>query len=87
MRYCLGMNENREPYDLRDPRETEIELLLGGARNDSCSVVDRLMSMPGLFPDELSSSPEWHRAVSTRLETMLSKSMRAAIDAEVRRAA
>jgi fructuronate reductase len=87
MRYCLGMNENGEPYDLRDPRETEIELLLGGARNDSCSVVDRLMSMPGLFPDELSSSPEWHRAVSTRLETMLSKSMRAAIDAEVRRAA
>lgn len=81
------MNTNRDIHDLRDPREAEIELLLGTACSDSCSVVDRLMSMPGLFADEQSPSPEWNRAVSTRLETMLSRSMRAAIEAGTKRAA
>lgn len=87
MRYCLGMNENREHYDLRDPREAEIDALLGKAGNEPDSIVDCLMALPGLFPDELSTSPEWKRAVSQRLEMMLSRSMREAIEAEVQKAA
>ncbi|MBI1622511.1 mannitol dehydrogenase family protein [Aquamicrobium zhengzhouense] len=87
MRYCLGMNENGAKYDLRDPREAEIEALLAGTESDAGSIVDRLMSLPGLFPDELSTSSEWKRAVAQRLEIMLSKSMRAAIEAEAKSAA
>jgi len=87
MRYCLGMKENGETYALRDPREAEIEALLAGAGRDAGSIVDRLLSLPGLFPEQLASAPEWSRAVKARLETMLADGMRAAIDAEAKRAA
>lgn len=84
MRYCLGMDETGERYALRDPRDAEIEALLADAGGDSSSIVDRLMNLPGLFPDALAASPEWNRAVASRLETMVSKSMRAAIEDEAR---
>lgn len=87
MRYCLGMNENGETYPLRDPREAEIEALLAGAGRDAGSIVDRLMTLPGLFPEPLAGSDAWNRAVRTRLETMLARGMRAAIDAEAGKAA
>lgn len=82
MRYVLGMKESGETHRLRDPREAEIEALLAGAGRDAGSIVDRLLTLPGLFPDALSSSPEWRNAVTQRLETMLAKSMREAIKAE-----
>jgi fructuronate reductase len=82
MRYCLGMNEQGQTYALRDPREAEIAALLGDARNDSGSIVDRLLGLPGLFPDELATAPAWRQAVKTRLQTMLADGMRAAIDRE-----
>lgn len=87
MRYCLGMDENGETYALRDPREAEIEALLAGAGRDAGSVVDRLMALPGLFPEPLAGSVAWNRAVRARLETMLAQGMRAAIDAEARKVA
>lgn len=87
MRYCLGVRENGDGYALRDPREAEIAALLAQAGGEAGSVASRLMALPGLFPDALASSPHWSRAVTARLETMLSKGMRAAIDAEARAAA
>lgn len=84
MRYCKGMDEKGQAYALRDPRETEIATLLGTAGNDSASIVDRLLALPGLFPDELSAAPEWRKAVQTRLETMLAQGMRKAIEREAR---
>jgi fructuronate reductase len=84
MRYCLGMTETGEEYALRDPREAEIEALVAAARGDAGSIVDRLMSMPGLFPDVLAGSPDWRSAVTRRLETMLARDMRAAIGEEAR---
>lgn len=86
MRYCKGMDEKGQAYALRDPRETEIATLLGTAGNDSASIVDRLLALPGLFPDELSAAPEWRKAVQTRLETMLAQGMRKAIEREARAA-
>ena len=86
MRYCLGMDEQGRTYALRDPREAEIASLLGEAGNDSASIVDRLLALPGLFPDDLATAPEWRRAVQTRLETMLAEGMRKAIEREARAA-
>ncbi|MBX3574599.1 MAG: mannitol dehydrogenase family protein [Mesorhizobium sp.] len=86
MRYCLGMDEQGRTYALRDPREAEIATLLGEAGNDSASIVDRLLGLPGLFPDDLATAPEWRRAVQSRLETMLAEGMRKAIEREVRAA-
>lgn len=85
MRYCLGMTENGETYALRDPREAEIGALLAGASTDAGSIVDRLLSLPGQFPDELAAAPLWRDAVKTRLETMLVQGMRTAIDREAGR--
>jgi fructuronate reductase len=82
MRYALGRKENGETYRLRDPRDTEIEALLSGAWHDPETIVDRLMALPGLFPDELSSSAAWRQAVMRRLEVMLVQNMHAAIEAE-----
>ena len=87
MRYCLGMNENGDTHALRDPREAEIEALLVGAGRDAGSIVDRLIALPGLFPEQLAASGAWNRAVRARLETMLAEGMRAAIDAEAKKAA
>ena len=81
MRYCLGKNEKGERYALRDPREKEIEALL----DDAGSIVDRMLGLPGLFPDALAGSAEWNSAVGSRLETMLARGMRAAIEQEARR--
>ena len=84
MRYCLGMDETGQRYVLRDPREAEIAALLGGQEDDSASIVDRLLALPGLFPHELAAAPEWRRAVQSRLETMLAEGMRKAIESEAR---
>lgn len=81
MRYVLGMKESGEKYALRDPREAEIARLIDGAR-EAGSIVDRLFALPGLFPDELSGADVWRNAVRGRLETMLAKDMRAAIEGE-----
>ena len=86
MRYCLGMDEQGRTYALRDPREAEIATLLGEAGNDSASIVDRLLGLPGLFPDDLATAPEWRKAVQSRLETMLAEGMRKAIEREARAA-
>ena len=82
MRYCLGVMENGQTYALRDPREAEIGALLAGSGRDAGSIVDRLLALPGQFPDELSGAPEWRAAVKTRLETMLAQGIRAAIERE-----
>lgn len=81
MRYVRGMSENGEAYALRDPREAEMKALVDGV-GDAASIVDRLFELPGLFPGELVTSPQWNAAVKRRLETMLVKSMRAAIAEE-----
>ncbi|WP_274630206.1 mannitol dehydrogenase family protein [Arvimicrobium flavum] len=86
LRYCVGMDETGKRYELRDPREAEIAALVDGAGCDAGSIVDRMFALPGLMPEELSRSDEWNRAVKSRLEIMLAKSMRQAIAAEVGRA-
>jgi len=85
MRYALGLKEDGAKYALRDPREAEIAKLIDRA-GDTGSIVDRLLALPGLFPDELSGSEAWRSAVRSRLEAMLAKGMRAAIEQEAAKA-
>ncbi|MDW6024932.1 mannitol dehydrogenase family protein [Mesorhizobium sp. BAC0120] len=81
MRYVLGTKESGEKYSLRDPREAEIAKLIDGV-SDAGSIVDRLLGLSGLFPEELTGSEKWRGAVKGRLEMMLAKGMRAAIEKE-----
>jgi fructuronate reductase len=84
MRYGLGMKESGEKYALRDPREAEIAQLLYGV-SEAGAIVDRLLGLPGLVPGELAASALWRDAVASRLDTMLSEGMRAAIEEEAER--
>ena len=87
MRYCLGVDEAGERYALRDPREAEIETLLANAGDSGDAIADRLLALPGLFPDELATAAGWRSAVTERLGTMLEKGMRVAIELEAAKAA
>ena len=68
MRYALGVKENGEKYALRDPREQEIAALIKGV-GAAGTIVDKLLGLPGLFPEELARSDKWQDAVKSRLET------------------
>jgi fructuronate reductase len=81
MRYALGTKESGEKYALRDPREAEIARLVHGV-SDAESIMERLLSLAGLFPEELSGSDKWRSALTGRLDTMLAKGMHAAIEEE-----
>ncbi len=82
MRYATGVDECGETYLLRDPREGEIAERVEAAGRDAAALVERLLSLPGLFPEKLAVSDEWRRAVTVRLDRMLSEGMRKAIAAE-----
>ena len=82
MRYALGMTEKGEIYVLRDPREGEIAAALDGVRRDATAVGDHLLSLPGLFPEELSSSPIWRSTLQDKFKPMLAEGMRRAIARE-----
>ncbi len=82
MRYALGMTEKGEIYVLRDPREGEIAAALAGVRRDATAVADHLLSLPGLFPEELSSSPIWRSTLQDKFKPMLAEGMRRAIARE-----
>ncbi|HWK66275.1 MAG TPA: mannitol dehydrogenase family protein [Rhizobiaceae bacterium] len=82
MRYALGMTDKGEIYTLRDPRENEIARALAGARRDARVVVDHLLALPGLFPDELSGSPKWRGALESKLQPMLAEGMQRAVARE-----
>ena len=82
MRYATGVNEGGETYLLRDPRQVEIAERVGEANGDAAALVERLLALPGLFPERLAVSAEWREAVTARLARMLAEGMRAAIAAE-----
>jgi len=79
MRYCLGFRDDGAAYDLRDPRQVEIEAAVRGREKDAAGLVSALMAIDGLFPDELRGSAPWTRQVEACLEAMLSRGMKAAL--------
>jgi fructuronate reductase len=81
MRYALGVADDGTPYALRDPREEEIAARLVG-RHRTGEIVDALMALPGLFPQELAQSSAFRAAVLERLTAMREAGMAAAIRRE-----
>lgn len=82
MRYAVGLTEQGAAYALRDPREREIGAALAGTGRDAGAIVERLLSLPGLFPKELGGSPHWREALERRLGSMLADGMQYAIARE-----
>lgn len=94
MRYCLGITDAGEQYDLNDPRAGEITSAVrrvSGAPHapdlhslrsyavHAPALSAALMGLPGLFPPSLLQSPAWREQVSGYLRVMLDKGMTAAL--------
>lgn len=79
MRYCLGVNASGDSYELRDPRETEIRQALGKTDNNA-SKVSVLMSLPGLFPEELLSNEAFVTDVVNTFEAFQKFGVRQALE-------
>ncbi|SDX87111.1 mannitol dehydrogenase family protein [Citreimonas salinaria] len=82
MRYVLGRDERGDPYDLRDPRSGVLTRAIAGTDGSAAEIVQALNALPQLFPAELRNSATFRGQVETRLATLLSDGMRAAIAKE-----
>ncbi|AEQ52621.1 mannitol dehydrogenase family protein [Pelagibacterium halotolerans] len=80
MAYTRGTRDDGTPYALRDPRQVEIADASRSGKTPS-ALYDALASLPGFMPASLRSDDKWCATTITHLTTMLTKSMRAAIDA------
>ena len=58
MRYCAGVSESGEPYELRDPREDQIADVLKNA-STAADISDALHGLDGLFPEALRADHHW----------------------------
>lgn len=81
MRYCQGRKDDHQTYALRDPREAEIEALIGGV--DAQDITTRLHQLPGLFPDALLRSQAWCGTVAEIFDVMLEQGIASAIRHEL----
>lgn len=83
MRYCMGVTETGQRYEINDPRAQEIATAMRANNGDALSLADALFSLPGLFPDELRQAAVWRGEVVLQLKTMIESGMRAAIVAVI----
>ena len=84
-RYCLGVAEDGTPFDLRDPRQDRISEVVGAAGGDAGRIVQGLLSLPAVFPDELARSAAFAETTRDILAVMLRDGVRAVIAAEAGR--
>jgi len=84
MRYALGMTDDGDAYELRDPREEEIKKSLAGTSRDAARISAALHGLPHFIPDELTRSDEWRAAIEDALGVMHREGMHAAIAREAR---
>lgn len=81
MRYTLGVSEQGEAYDLRDPKAAE--LAPPPDRSETAAEIhDRITGIPGLVPDGFADSDTWRQSVVSRLERILAQGIRDAIEGE-----
>ena len=78
MRYTLGRKDNGHAYDLRDPREAELQGLLC-SRPPAEQIVANINGLSGFIPAELAGSATWQGAVGKHLDRMLSSGISEAI--------
>lgn len=83
MRYAMGYSDQGDRYELRDPQESRIAECVG-ISTDAGEIAANLMALPGLCPDALRQNAAWRSAVTLRLQIMIEKGMRSAIDCEAK---
>ncbi|RLJ41005.1 fructuronate reductase [Litoreibacter meonggei] len=83
MRYCLGRTDNNATFELRDPRQDQIEKSVGTIKSPD-EIATRLSGLDGFMPKELILDQSWNSAVSSKLALMLDKGMLAALHNEAK---
>ena len=71
IRYCSGIGDDGEGYQLRDPREEELVRAFVEGSNNALKVVENFIAIPSLFPEALVQSDEWKTEVSDHLKSMM----------------
>ncbi len=85
MRYALGRDEAGKSYELRDPLEGKIRMVLSDARSAD-DISKALFHLDDLFPTRLIASNEWCEEVIECLGQILDTGMAATIEREARQA-
>ncbi len=78
MRYCTGKTDEGLSYELRDPRQTEIESAISGL-SLAADISAALHALPDLFNAELMDDATWRSLVEQILGDMLTSGVHAAI--------
>ncbi|MEO9339808.1 mannitol dehydrogenase family protein [Mesorhizobium sp. SB112] len=79
MRYCLGVTDNGNVYNLRDPRQDIIAAHVASCGRDADRLYDKLSEIAGLLPGEPGSNQNVRSKVIADLQLMLDKGMVQAI--------
>jgi fructuronate reductase len=84
MRFCLGRDDAGNTYEIVDPRSDEITARIFGL-SEANEIYAALSGLTGFFPDRLLRHEPWKRHVVARLNHMLKRGMRSAIEEEIRK--
>ncbi|MEM7693018.1 MAG: mannitol dehydrogenase family protein [Pseudomonadota bacterium] len=79
LRFTVGRTDDGHPHDLADPLISAPDTALPPQALPPHALIDRVAS---IIPTPLQENPAWREAVTTRLKTMLTDGMRAAVEAE-----
>lgn len=79
MRYALGTHENGTSFELRDPRETDIETALSGTVGTASSIFIALSNMANFMPEALKNNNNFSAATQKHLAKILDDGMAKAI--------
>lgn len=70
MRYCQGVDDTGETYDLRDPRQAQITDRLKNVTSPA-DIVNALFGLTEIFPEELVSNRDFRGLVESDLTALL----------------
>ena len=72
MRYCLGEDEQGQPYAIIDPLSEQLQALARTHASDAAATVQALGTLASVWGDELPHSAPWLAAVTTQLQRIRS---------------
>lgn len=71
IRYCAGTTDTGRTYELRDPRQDELQSAFKSGNGNVNDICTTFMHLPGLFPSELQESDVWIAELENQLASIL----------------
>lgn len=71
IRYCAGITDAGKTYDLRDPRQDELQSAFKSGHGNVNDICSAFMHLSGLFPSELQENEVWIAELRNQLTSIL----------------